>query len=191
MVEGQLAAGLLVCSWCGSSVAPRGWARLRPVRVAGGCPPVLVWLRPRRAWCCGCGRWHVLLPCVCLCRRFDAVEVIGRALVLAARGVDFRTIAAELGLPESTVRNWLRRARALSERIREHFVRWGFALDPVLAGGGRSGSTDGELGGAVEAIGRCGRVAALSVGRRSPWELASALTAGGLLCTSGPWIRPP
>jgi hypothetical protein len=117
--------------------------------------------------------------------------VIGRALVLAARGVDFRRIAAELGLPESTVRNWLRRARLLAERIRERFVRWGFALDPALADGGRSGTPAGGLAQVVEAIGRCGRAAVLRLGRRSPWELASALSGGGLLCTSGPWIRPP
>ena len=110
------------------------------------------------------------------------------ALVLAARGVDFRRIAAQLGLAESTVRNWLRRARVLAERIREHFTRWGFALDPALAGGGPVG---GGLAGAVEAIGCCGRAAALWLERRSPWELASSLSGGGLLCTSGPWIEPP
>jgi hypothetical protein len=130
----------------------------------------------------------VLLPCVCLCRRLDAVEVIGRALVLAARGVDFRRIAAELELPESTVRNWLRRARALAERIRQHFTRWGFALDPVLVGGGVA---DGGLAGAVEAVGRCARAAVLRLEGRSPWEVASALSGGGLLCTSGLWIEPP
>lgn len=145
-------------------------------------------LRPRRGCCRGCGAWHVLLLCVCLCRRLDAVEVIGRALVAAARGVDFREIAAELGLPPSMVRNWLRRARVLAERIRGHFARWGLALDPVLAGGGPAG---GGLAGAVEAIGRCGRAAALWLGRRSPWELASSLSGGGLLCASGSWIEPP
>jgi predicted transcriptional regulator len=65
-------------------------------------------------------------------RRLDAVEVIGRALVMAAEGVDYRRIAAELGLPESTVRNWLRRARALADEIGQHFVRWAFELDRAL-----------------------------------------------------------
>jgi hypothetical protein len=114
--------------------------------------------------------------------------VIGRALVLAARGVDFRRIAEVLRLPESTVRNWLRRARLLAERIREHFTRWGFALDRALADGGLAGS---GLAAAVDAVGRCGRVAVLRLGGRSPWQLASALSGGGLLCTSGPWIEPP
>jgi hypothetical protein len=149
---------------------------------------VLVWLRPRRAFCGVCEAWHVLLPCWCLCRRLDPVEVIGRALALAADGVDHRRIAAELGLPESTVRNWLRRARALADEIRQHFVRWAFALDPALAAGCPVG---GGLAAAVEAIGRCARAAVLTLGARSPWELASALSGGGLLCTSGPWTRPP
>ena len=75
----------------------------------------------------------MLLPCVCLRRRRDAVEVIGRALLMAVSGVGFRPIAAELGLPESTVRGWLRRARFLAEVIRQHFTRWAFALDPLVA----------------------------------------------------------
>jgi Helix-turn-helix domain len=131
----------------------------------------------------------VLLPCVCLCRRRDAVEVIGRALLLAAEGVGFRPIAAELGLPESTVRGWLRRARVLAELIRQHFTRWAFGLGPLLAAGRPAGA---GLAAAVEAVGRCGRAAALVLGRRSqPWRLASVLTCGGLLCTNWPWLPPP
>jgi hypothetical protein len=123
-----------------------------------------------------------------LCRRLDAVEVIGRALVLAGAGVDHRRIAGELGLLESTVRGWLRRARLLAERICEHFVGWALELDPALAVGRPEG--DG-IGAVVEAIGRCGRAAVLSLGARSPWQIASSLSGGGLLCTSAPWIRPP
>lgn len=116
------------------------------------------------------------------------MEVIGRALVMAAEGVDHRRIAAELGLPESTVRNWLRRARALADEIRQHFVRWAFELDRALTAARPVG---GGLAAAVDAIGRCARTATLTLGPRSPWELASALSGGGLLCTSGLWIEPP
>jgi len=130
----------------------------------------------------------VLLSCVCLCRRRDAVEVIGRALLLAAGGAGFRPIAAQLGLPESTVRGWLRRGRSLAELIGQHFTRWAFVLDPIAAAGRPAGV---GLAGAVNAIGRCGRAASLSVGRGSPWRLASALSGGGLLCTSYPWLQPP
>jgi Penicillin amidase len=40
-----------------------------------------VWLRPRRAWCAGCGRTQVLLPASCVPRRRDQVERIGSALL--------------------------------------------------------------------------------------------------------------
>lgn len=116
--------------------------------------------------------------------------MIGRALVAAASGQDFREIAEELGLPASTVRGWLRRARMLAERICEHFVRWAFELDRDLAAGGLL-VAGGGLAAAVEAIGRCARAAVLRLGARSAWELSSSLTGGGLLCTSVPWIRPP
>jgi hypothetical protein len=76
----------------------------------------------------------------------------------------------------------------LAEVICEHFTRWAFALDPLLAASPPAGS---GLAGAVDAIGRCGRAASLSLGRRSPWRLASALSGGGLLCTSWPWLPPP
>ena len=49
-----------------------------------------------------------------------------------------------------------------------------------------------NIGYSVVAMGRqCGRGAVLRLGRRSPWQLASALSGGGLLCTGGPWIEPP
>jgi hypothetical protein len=45
---------------------------------------------------------------------------------------------------------------------------------------------------AIEAIGRCTRVASLRFGRRSPWSWVSVLTAGGLLAvnTCTPWPVP-
>ena len=44
------------------------------------------------------------------CRRADSTEVIGHALAAKAAGAGFRTIAAALDRPVSTVRAWLRRA---------------------------------------------------------------------------------
>lgn len=191
VVEAGLRSGRIGCPGCGCPVAPRGHARLRAVRFAagGGRPPELVWLAPRRACCRGCGAWHVLLPDLCLCRRRDAVEVIGRALEAKAAGAGHRPIARELGLPETTVRGWLRRAGVLAEAIRAHFVRWAFAIEPTGAGARAAGA---GVAGAVEAIGRCARAASLRVAARSPWALASALTCGALLArTSSPWLKPP
>jgi transposase len=48
-------------------------------------------------------------------RRADAVAVIGAALVLAAAGAGFRTVAARVGVAQGTVRGWLRRFRVRAE----------------------------------------------------------------------------
>ena len=50
-------------------------------------------------------------------RRADSTETIGNALIAEARGAGFRTIAANLGRPESTVRRWLR-------AVREPHAQW-------------------------------------------------------------------
>jgi hypothetical protein len=62
----------------------------------------------------------VLLPPSCLARRLDSVDVIGAALEAAARGRGARSIAAELGLPPTTVRDWIRRFR----RRGDPWPRW-------------------------------------------------------------------
>lgn len=53
-----------------------------------------------------------MLPSFVVPRRLDAAPVIGAALELAAAGCGHRPIAARLLLPVTTVRGWLRRARA-------------------------------------------------------------------------------
>jgi transposase-like protein len=66
-----------------------------------------------------------------LLRRLDRVEVIGSALTAAAAGRSFRTISRELGLPPTTVRDWIRRFVART------------AAHPSLPGAaGTSGSAD-------------------------------------------------
>jgi hypothetical protein len=54
----------------------------------------------------------VLLPDLFLSRRADSAAVIGRAVELAAAGWGYRRVAGVLGRPASTVRGWLRAARA-------------------------------------------------------------------------------
>jgi transposase len=71
----------------------------------------------------------VVLVAWCLPRRRDSVETVGAALVMAANGSGHRTIAAKLERPESTVRNWLRRARAGAERLRRAGVVAAHELD--------------------------------------------------------------
>jgi hypothetical protein len=96
-------------------------------------------------------------------------------LARAARG--FRSIAAASGVPQDTVRGRLRRFRSSAVRVRERFTRLAgvLAVDPVPLDPAGSVLCD-----AVVAV-AAGRWPALAV---SPWELASAVTAGSLLSPS-------
>jgi hypothetical protein len=129
-----------------------------------------------------------LVPEDTLLRRRDGVEVIGAALVAKAQGHGHRTIAAHLGRVASTVRGWLRRFAEKAGALREHFTAWAYVLDPGhdYRWPGASAFCD-----AVEAIGVAGAVAVRRFGPRSPWLLASVLTAGRLLSnTSSPFPEP-
>ena len=185
VVEGDLAAGRLLCPRCGVGVLG-GWgcARLRVLRMREGERR----LRPRRGRCReqACLATHVLLPNVWLARRLDAAEVIGEAL-LADEG--YRQVAERLGVPAETVRDWRSRFRSRAEAVAAHFLRWARALDGALLGPELQGSPVAD---ALEAIGVCVRVASLLLERRSPWSWVSALTAGGLLAinTNPPWPVP-
>jgi hypothetical protein len=182
-VEEDLAARRLGCPGCGSGVlAGWGFARWRVLRGPEGGR----WLRPRRGRCIECRATHVLLPDACLARRLDCVEVIGAALLAGTRE-GYRPIAARLGLPAETVRDWLRRARARAGVIAAHFAGWARALDGALV----LHEVGDGLAGAVEAIGLCARAASLALGPRAAWSWVSALTAGGLLCNTNPlWPAP-
>lgn len=183
-VERDLEAGKLGCPGCGGVLARWGFARWRVVR-AGGAQERR---RPRRARCPSCLVSHVLVARDCLRRRRDVVAVIGAALVAKAAGRGHRAIAAAFGLPESTVRGWLRRFGVWAEAIRVHFGVWAHVLDPELAPIKPAGSLFAD---AVEAVAVAGRAAVLRFGPRPPWQVASALTGGALLSnTSSPWAAP-
>jgi hypothetical protein len=115
VVEALLAACWLRCPDAGCPGTLRPWGRARPRVVEaglGGRGSRGVRLVPRRARCGVCRRTRVLLPDGFLSRRADSAAVIGRAVELAAAGRGHRKIAAVLGRPASTVRGWLRAARA-------------------------------------------------------------------------------
>jgi hypothetical protein len=59
------------------------------------------------------------LPARLLCRRADAVAVIGRALEESAAGAGHRKVAGLPGRPVSTVRGWLRALARNAGRARE------------------------------------------------------------------------
>ena len=179
-VESLLGGGLLSCPGCGGRLGGHGHAVRRRVFTAGRLP---VSVRPRRARCSSCGATHVLLPAWLLARRCDGTAVIGDMLARAARGQGFRQIAAATGVPEDTVRDRLRRFRALSGRVREFFTWLAgmLAADPVPLEPAGSALADAVVAVAAAAVAAAGRWPALTV---SGWELAATVTAGSLLSPS-------
>lgn len=198
VVEQRLRSGMLRCPGCGDGgLAPWGHARLRSVRHRDGRVEAL---RPQRGRCGSCRGTHVLLPVTGLLRRADGVAVIGAALTAKAAGAGHRWIAAQFGRAASTVRGWLRRFTARAQEIGAVFTALLGEFDPLA---GPSAPIGTGVGDAVDAIGRVGAAArrrlgatTAVVGGWSPWQLASAVTAGRLLApvgaagaanTSWPW----
>src|SRR6266536_5769320 len=118
-----------------------------------------------RAKCRPCGVTHALLPSFALLRRLDAVEVVGAALERAGGGAGLRVVAAGLGVPHTTVRDWWRRFRVRA---------------PVLVAG--LCALVVELGGLVAAVDAVGEHACLGA-------LAALVSGGGWrsVTTSPPW----
>src|SRR6266496_3783362 len=169
------------CPRCGLPMGP--WSGYQRWVRAGG-EVWRIWVC--RAKCRPCGVTHALLPSFALLRRLDAVEVVGAALERAAGGAGLRVVAAGLGVPHTTVRDWWRRFRVRA---------------PVLVAG--LCALVVELGGlvaAVDAVGEhacLGALGALAVGVRrrlgaaasACWPLAALVSGGGWLSvtTSPPW----
>lgn len=178
--EADLAAGQLRCGPCGGQLRP--WGHAKPRATRGPSSATGAW-RPRRARCGSCGRTQVLLPAWLLPRRRDHLEVIGRALVGYAAGRGHRSLAAQAGLPASTVRNWLRAFAAHAERLAAVGAARYYQLDanarPIV-----------PAGDAIEALARAARAFRLRLGATAagPWPLINALTAGQLLRPAGPIV---
>ena len=157
-----------------------GYARW--VRVGGRA--YRVWVR--RARCPSCGVTHALLPSFVLARRVDVVEVIGQALERAMAGVGLRPIAAGLGVPHSTVRDWRRRFACRAGLLAAGLGAVAVEVGAVLPA--RVADLQGAVLGVLEAV--RARVSKRS-GRAAPgrWQLAGLLTGGRLLSTttSPPW----
>jgi hypothetical protein len=105
-------------------------------------------------------------------------------LARAALGRGFRSIAAASGVPETTVRDRLRRFRRLAGRVREFFTRLAGALavDPVPLEPAGSVLGDAVVAVAAAAAAAAGRwPGMLAV---SGWELAAVLSLGSLLSPS-------
>lgn len=173
-----LAAGTLECprGGCGGRLGPWGHARPRRLRLSRGRSETHT---PRRARCRTCGQTHVLIPTRSYPRRADSVETVGAALLAAASGLGHRRVAARVELPATTVRGWLRRARANSEAVRADATVATCLLDPMAH---RFDPTGNALGDMVDAVGRAVAAWVLRFGpRTSPWQLAVTLTGAAIL----------
>jgi len=136
--------------------------------------------RPRRFACSECRTTQVFLPAWCLPRPRDSAETVGHALLKAAKGSGHRTIAAELGRPESTVRNWLRRARRRAEWLRTAGV---LAFHEIEFDPGPMRVRETPLAQAVEALGcaAAATVRRLGLVGVPPWSIITMVSRGRLL----------
>jgi sigma-70-like protein len=107
-------AGTLECrvEGCNGRLGPWGHARPRRLRLGGGRYETHT---PRRVRCRACRGTHVIVSTRSYPRRPDSVGTVGVVLLAAAGGLGHRRIAERVGLPATTVRGWLRRARAQEE----------------------------------------------------------------------------
>ncbi len=180
-VERLLGEGELECPKCSGVLS--GWGHGRP-RVLRGFLGAVLWLRPRRARCSGCGATHILLSELALPRRADTVLVIGAGLELAARGTGHRSIARQLGVPDATVRGWLRRFTLRAEEVRSLFTALLGAVDENQPVPEPTGSPVADAVLVVLAAARAGRRRSLT-DLVSSWSFACRSSGGTLLAVPG------
>ena len=131
--ERSLLAGAMSCPHCSGRLRPHGHGRRRTVR---GLSDTRLSVTPRRAECADCGRTQILLSAALTARRADSTEVIGAALAAKVAGAGRRSIAARLGRPVSTVRNWLRRVpEPHAQWLWQRAVQRAVAVDRELLAG--------------------------------------------------------
>lgn len=130
----------------------------------------------RRGRCQPCGKTQALLPSFLLRRRLDPVRVIGRALALGAGGLGMGKVAARLGVPHSTARDWRRRHRARAPTLVAGLAALRVELgDEVISLPG-----DPEQA----ALAALGAIWAPRQGVVELWALASLVSGGAWLSTN-------
>lgn len=157
-----------------------GWY-LRHVRIGDVAK---LWIR--RVRCGPCGDSHALLPEFVTHGRLDGVEVIGAALTAMTAGAGARTVAAGVGVPHTTVRDWRRRFRARAALLVAGFV----AATVVVSGSGPRLDGDDEAAAIVAIDGLWSEASRRwqdRVGTR--WRLANVIVGSHVLSTNTdpPW----
>jgi hypothetical protein len=97
----------------------------------------------------------------------------------SVNGLGYRRAAEQVRLASTTVRGWLRRARANWETVRVNLTIAVHALDPMADAIAPTGTALGDM---IDAV---GLAVAAHVRRRGPssppWQLALAITRGAIL----------
>lgn len=183
VVESRLAGGQVRCPGCPGALRPWGWARARRIVGLGES------LRPRRGRCGSCRVTHVLLPVTVLARRGYAAVLVWAALVGRGGGAGHRKVAEAVGVPETTVRGWLRRMAARLGSVRELFVAVAVrvGVDVAVPDGLGCPWRDllGAVGAAVTAVRWRFGDAGLA-GTVTPAQVVAAVSGGRLLAPGWP-----
>ncbi len=129
---------------------------------------------------------HGLRPSAAVERRLDTVETIGQAVVGKISGASIRDVAAELDLPATTVRDWLRRHRERAFELERGLICWAIEM-------GEEAPCDRPRDvepAAVTALGMAWHAACRRWSGRpgGVWRFWSAITGGRALATNR---RPP
>lgn len=172
----DLTAGTLDCprTGCAGRLAPWGFARPRQLRGNDATRH-----RPRRARCRVCRRTQVLVWARSYPRHPDSVETVTTVLLAATSGLGHRPVAAQVALPPTTVRGWLRQARHNSEAVRQHATFVAHALDPLAHPFAPTGTPLGDM---LDAVGRAVSASFRRLGPSgAPNECALVLTRGAIL----------
>jgi hypothetical protein len=138
----------------------------------------------------------VLLPVFCLLRRAYSVDVIGAALAAATVvSAGCRSIGRELGVPATTVREWLRRFGGRAEQVRVFFTGLAVStgVDVLVPGpaGGVVADAVAALGVLWTAVrqrfGGCSGAGVL-VGSVTGWQVGCSVSGGRLLSPRWPLV---